>query len=256
MRVHIGEDGQVRRPAYPWTATVHSLLRHLRAAGLEVPEPVAIELGGPVADGASIGTEVVTAVPGTAGSQVWSLQATDDGLRSAARLLRRMHDAARDFTPAADATWALPGLPGDTICHGDPGPWNMAWRGGVAVGLFDWDLARPGPAADDVAYALDYLAPLRSDADCRRWHGFAAPPDRGRRVRIFLEAYGMELDDVPGAVMARKRRTELEVRSLADRGVQPQARWVAEGYLETNAEHLAWAERHAYLLAPPGVTAG
>ena len=179
---------------------------------------------------------------------MWPLQATDAGLRSAARLLRAVHDAARSFEPPAGAVWAFPPVPGEqpTILHGDPGPWNMAWRDGVAVGIFDWDLARPGPAIDDVGYALDYLAPLRDDADCLRWHGFREVPDRAARVRTFLDGYGMDLprDAVVEAVLARKRRTLDEVADLARRGLEPQRTWVADGYLQTGAEHLAWAEAH------------
>ncbi len=246
------DGGLVRRPAYPWTATVHALLRHLHGAGLDVPQPVSLELGGDLADGAAIGTEVLTLVPGLAGPDVWPLQATDEGLRSAAELLRRVHDAARTFTPPDDAVWVFPPLPGDeaTILHGDPGPWNMAWRDGVAVGLFDWDLARPGPAIDDVAYAVDYLAPLRDDADVVRWHGFSVPPDRAARVRTFLDAYGLEVttSDAVEQVLERKRRTVVEVADLAARGVEPQRTWVADGFLTTARTHLDWAEKHATAL--------
>lgn len=253
-RVEVDGD-LVRRPAYPWTSTVHALLRHLLAAGLEVPEPVSIELGGEPADGMAVGTEVVRLVPGVAGPQVWPLQATEPGLRSAARLLRRVHDAARSFVAPEGATWAFPPPPGEdvTILHGDPGPWNMAWRDGVAVGLFDWDLARPGPRLDDVAYALDYLAPLRTDADALRWHGFTEPPARSARLTAFLESYGgaWEPAAVVEAVLARKRRTESEVADLAARGAEPQRTWVAEGYLRSAQEHLEWAEGHATTLLLP-----
>lgn len=250
MTTRVQVDGAlVRRPAYPWTATVHSLLRHLASRGLEVPRPVALDLTASAADGAAIGTEVVSLVPGVAGADVWPLQTTDVGLRSAAELLRRVHAAAADFTPPDDAVWAFPALPdADTICHGDPGPWNMAWRDGIAVGLFDWDLARPGPGLDDVAYALDYLAPLRTDTDALRWHGFADVPDRRRRVRLFLDAYGVDVDDVAELVLARKRRTDAEVQDLATRGVEPQRTWVAGGFAEVSAEHLRWAEANADLL--------
>lgn len=242
-------DGDlVRRPAYPWTATVHGLLRHLRAAGLEVPQPVALEPGTET----SPGVEVVRRVDGAAGADAWPLQATEEGLRSVARLLRAVHDAAASFVPPPDAVWVFPARPGaaTTILHGDPGPWNMAWCDGVAVGLFDWDLARPGPALDDVAYTLDYLAPLRPDEDCLRWHGFLEVPDRAARLRTFLDAYGSRATpaEAVAAVLARKRRTAEEVADLARRGLEPQRTWVAEGFLARNAEHLAWAEAHAAAL--------
>ena len=190
----------------------------------------------------------------------WRLQATEEGLRSAARLLRRVHDATRSWTPPPDAVWAVPSTPSGTVCHGDPGPWNMVWRDGEAVGLIDWDLARPAPALDDVAYALDYLAPLRSDEDCVRWHGFDVPPDRRARVRIFLEAYGTDAygTDAYGidpagivdAILARRRATIVELRDLAARGVEPQHAWVAEGFVPAAERHLAWSEANRGLLEP------
>lgn len=54
-----------------------------------------------------------------------------------------------------------------------------------AVGLVDWDFAHPGPALEDVAYAVEYLAPFRSDAHAVRWHGFSTAPDRRRRIEVF-----------------------------------------------------------------------
>ncbi len=268
-RVRI-DGGLVRRPAYPWTATVHDLLRHLHASGLVVPEPVGVDVSAPASDGASIGVETVRFVPGVSGGDAWRLQATDEGLRSAARLLRRVHDATRSWTPPPDAVWAVPSTPSGTVCHGDPGPWNMVWRDGEAVGLIDWDLARPAPALDDVAYALDYLAPLRSDEDCVRWHGFDVPPDRRARVRIFLEAYGTDAygtdaygtdaygPDAYGidpagivdAILARRRATIVELRDLAARGVEPQHTWVAEGFVPAAERHLAWSEANRGLLEP------
>src|SRR5690606_10747620 len=117
----------------PWTATVHALLRHLRAAGLEVPQPVALEPGTET----SPGVEVVRRVDGAAGADAWPLQATEEGLRSVARLLRAVHDAAASFVPPPDAVWVFPARPGaaTTNLHGDPGPGNLARCRRVPGGL-------------------------------------------------------------------------------------------------------------------------
>ena len=250
-RVRI-DGGLVHRPAYPWTATVHDLLRHLHAAGFVVPEPVGLDTTEPASDGAAIGVEAVRFVPGVSGADAWRLQATDEGLRSAARLLRQVHEATRSWIPPADAVWAFPPVADSsgTVCHGDPGPWNMVWRDGQAVGLIDWDFARPAPALDDIAYALDYVAPFRSDEDSMRWHGFDRPPDRRRRIRIFLDAYGIDPPAIVDTILARRRATADELRSLATRGVEPQRTWVAEGFLETSERHLAWSEENRALMEP------
>ncbi|MBZ2195768.1 phosphotransferase [Occultella gossypii] len=236
----------VHRPAQAWTPTVHALLRHLTASGLAdvVPEPLGIE--GDV--------ETVRLVPGDAGPACWPYQATERGLASAARLLRAVHDATRGWRPPSGARWAHPpraAAAGGTfvICHGDPGPWNMTWTAGVATGLFDWDHAYPGPALDDVAYALEYFAPFRDDAEAVRWHGFTSPPDRRRRIEVFAAEYG--LDSRAGlvdAVIARQEATADQVRALADAGVQPQARWVHEGYLDVLAARVAWSRANRDLV--------
>jgi hypothetical protein len=106
------EGNVVRRPAAAWTSTVHSLLRHLRASGVPgIPEPLAINEG----------EERLRLVPGASGADCWAPQATEQGLRSAARLLRTVHDAARTWIPPTEARWALPPVADAdcTICHGD-----------------------------------------------------------------------------------------------------------------------------------------
>ncbi|TDE95847.1 aminoglycoside phosphotransferase family protein [Occultella glacieicola] len=236
----------VHRPAQVWTPTVQALLRHLSANGLAgaVPEPLGI-------DGA---VETVRLVPGEAGPACWPHQATERGLASAGRLLRVVHDATRGWRPPPGARWSRPPSTDTTgapfvICHGDPGPWNMTWTGGTATGLFDWDQAYPGPALDDVAYALEYLAPFRDDAEAVRWHGFEVPPDRRRRIEVFARAYG--LDSTAGlvdAVIRRQAQTVDHVRALADAGVQPQARWVGEGYLDVLADRVAWSRTNRELM--------
>ncbi|MFF3891231.1 phosphotransferase [Streptomyces sp. NPDC001914] len=34
---------------------------------------------------------------------------------------------------------------GEAICHGDLGPWNVAWQGHWPVRIIDWEFARPAP---------------------------------------------------------------------------------------------------------------
>ncbi|ACQ82197.1 aminoglycoside phosphotransferase [Beutenbergia cavernae DSM 12333] len=235
----------VHRPAQAWTPTVHALLRHLRASGIAgVPEPLGID--GDV--------ETVRLLPGDAGPACWPHQASERGLASAARLLRRVHDVSRGWQPPAGAGWAHPpaaSTDGQThvICHGDPGPWNMTWADGEATGLFDWDLAYPGPPLDDVAYALEYFAPFRDDAEAVRWHGFAAPPDRRRRISVFARAYGLtSTDGLVDAVIARQEATIAYAASLAERGIEPQVTWVGGGHLDVLAARVAWSRANRGLV--------
>jgi hypothetical protein len=228
----------VTRPAGEHTATVHHYLHHLRAKGLDcVPEPL----------GVVDGIERLRSIDGEDGGQGWYHQHTDQGLESAARLLRRIHDAGSDWEPPADAVWGAPVEPGDDVvpCHGDPGPWNFIWHDNEAVALIDWDYLHPAPRLSDVAYALRWFAPLRSDEHALEWHHFPVVPDRASRVRTFVAAYGDLPDfDVADAVIQRIRSVIALVAELAERGVEPQRTWMADGANELELEEIAWIEAH------------
>jgi Ser/Thr protein kinase RdoA (MazF antagonist) len=160
VRVELLDDA-VRRPAGPWTPWVHQLLRGL-------PDGI-----GPRPLGLDGGHELVTRIPGLTGDRPLTEEVrSDDALASAARLLRRFHDAT-----------------GHAVCHNDVGPWNVVFQGRHAVGLIDWDLAAPGDPIDDLALAVWHFAPLYEDAECERI-GWPVPPDRARRTAVFCAAYG------------------------------------------------------------------
>jgi hypothetical protein len=241
--VVVGPD-VVSRPAGLGTETVHSFLRHLRAKGLDcVPEPLDVHGG----------IERLRYIPGAGGGEGWFHQHTDRGLTSAARLLRVIHDAGADWTPPPDAVWGAPAIAGaDTVyCHGDPGPWNFIWHDNEAVGLIDWDYLHPGPRLDDVAYALRWFAPLRPDQHAIHWHHFPVVPDRRARVRAFVAAYGDLPDfDVVDAVTARIRSVIRQRREMADRGIEPQRTWVADGAEDRDLEEIRWIEEHRADLGP------
>ena len=233
-------DGLVLRPVRPWTGAVHALLAHLHEQGLDcVPEPVGVwdEI------------EAVTYLPGDAGADGLRHQYDETGLCSAARLLRRVHDATESFVAPDGVEWAHPPVPGAwTVCHGDPAPWNFVWRDGEAVGLIDWDHAAPGPVLDDVAHALDTFAPLRADDVAIDAHGFPAVPDRAARVRAFVEAYGIEGVGMVDRVVARQQQTVSRVLGLAERGLEPWAAWVREGYLGDLQSRARWTREHRHFV--------
>jgi hypothetical protein len=122
---------EVRRPTQPWTATVHSVLRHLEDVGFD---------GAPRARGFDDqGHERLTFLPGqTLGEaeaadtgdqqhQPWpDWSRSDEALRQVGAWLRRLHDAAATFRPAGDAVWftGRPWQPGLLIAHLDASPWN------------------------------------------------------------------------------------------------------------------------------------
>jgi hypothetical protein len=235
-------DGRVYRPAGWWTPTVHALLRYLHAVGFDrVPRPLGIEAG----------HEVLSWIAGDSGPAGWARVVPDDGLRAFARLLREYHEAVAGFAVPDDARWALcdgSPRPGQVICHGDFGPWNIVWDGLDPVGIVDFDFAGPGDPLDDVAYALEYSAPFRDDAQAIRWQGFTEPPDRARRVAVFAEAYGLATTDgLVDAVIRRQEVARSNLSTLAERGLEPQRTWVAEGMLDEVAARIRWSVEHRAL---------
>lgn len=243
--IHI-EAGVVQRPAQAWTPTVHAFLRHLRDLGLDcVPEPLGID--GDI--------ERLAFIPGESGGDGWYHQHAESGLRSAARLLRVIHDASVGWVPPDDAVWGSPPVPGDDLgfCHGDPGPWNFVWDGDDAVALLDWDFLHPAPRVDDVAYALQWFAPFRDDQLALEWHHFPEVPDRRARVHSFLDAYGpLPPFDVAETIATRAEATMAIELSLAERGIEPQRTWVAEGSQEAQAAEVRWARENRHLLSADG----
>jgi hypothetical protein len=270
-RIQITGD-VVRRPAHAWTPTVHAFLRHLRSQGLEcVPEPLGIEHGieGAIRQGVEGategGVETLGYLPGASGRDGWFAQHSSEGLTSAAQLLREIHDASVGWVPPPGARWAAPPVPGDdlVLCHGDPGPWNFVWDGTTAIGLIDWDFLHPAPRADDVAYALRWFAPARSDEHALEWHHFPVVPDRAARIRTFLTAYGERPDragpddEGPGewgirdwveAIAARIEATVATATALAHQGVEPQQTWLEAGDLDTELDDARWVRAHRHLL--------
>jgi hypothetical protein len=177
----------VLRPSNPHSRSIHALLRAVRARGFEgAPHPVGID---------EDGRERLVFIPGevpVAPYPDWSQ--TDTALASVARLLRRLHDAARGFD-ARGLTWsdALADPAGGTlVCHNDVEPSNVVFRGGVAVALIDFEFAAPGRPVYDLAHLARLWVPIEDDTDQARlgWK----PADRTARLRIAADAYGLEAD--------------------------------------------------------------
>src|SRR5690242_5629505 len=111
--------------------------------------------GAPRLLGTDGGREILTFVEGDVpvdpqwtpgrGSRLPSYARSDASLVAAARLLRRLHEAARGFQPVDTGYRYHPHPPraGEIVSHGDLGPWNTVYRGGVPVAFIDWDCAGP-----------------------------------------------------------------------------------------------------------------
>jgi len=233
----------VRHPSHPWSAAVHSLLNHLYAVGFD---------RAPRVIGTDGGWDVLSYIEGESGPDGWAKVVEEDGLRAAARLLREYHDAVAEWQPTEPPVWydgrAGTGGEGEIVCHGDYGPWNIVWQGTTTVGLLDWEYARIAPASHDVYYALQYVAPFRSDEECVKWLRYPGAPDRRRRTEIFAAAYGWDsLGNVVDEVIAVQRQTLASVRQLAAQGRRRQVEALANGLAKTVEREITSAERNRRL---------
>ncbi len=94
--------------------------------------------------------------------------AEETALTTAARLLRRLHDASASFVSHYNVrrmSWMLPTLEQvELICHGDFAPYNCAFKHNEVVGIFDFDTCHPAPRIWDLAYSVYCWSPLKSNA--------------------------------------------------------------------------------------------
>ena len=72
---------------------------------------------------------------------------------------------------------------GTIIAHQDLAPWNLVI--GDRWAFIDWDTAAPGTRLWDLAHAVHGFVPLSADPRWRR-------PDAARRMRVILDAYGLD----------------------------------------------------------------
>ena len=138
----IRRGDRIWRPAGPWTPAVHEYLRHLEAAGFG---------GAPRVLGIEGDFEVLTYLDGEVAAdphwqpghehQLPAYAKSTESLRASAVLLRQLHDAAAGFVPEVHSYryHPHPPLPGEIICHGDVGPWNTVYSGGLPVAFIDFD---------------------------------------------------------------------------------------------------------------------
>lgn len=197
--VRVGDT--VRRPAGPWTPTVHALLRHVRERGFDLaPEPAGLD---------DQGREIVSYIPGdTLGWDLpWPGLVRDDGLlEQMGTATARYHRAVADFRPEGTVPWRSgPAVlaPSELVCHHDLAPYNVVVSGGRLQGFIDWDLAGPGRRLSDLAFVAWQWVPLHGPA-VTRLLGWTSPPDRIQRLRLLLDAYGLDdRTDFIGEVVAR-----------------------------------------------------
>ncbi len=242
--VRVGDT--VRRSLHPWSTAVHGLLRHLEAQGFDgVPRFLGID---------DRGREILTYIPGEVGAYpfpafMWS----DESLASAARLLRRFHDATVDYTAPEGAAWQF-SYPDPTrhevICHNDVAPYNMVFVDGRPQTLIDFDTAGPGPRVWDLAYAAYTFVPLGSffplaDGGTVPYASSVHAAERARRLRLLQIAYGHLMEDLLPAVSHRLDAVCENLETRATAGDKSYQQLVADGHLDHYRHEVAFVRRHS-----------
>jgi thiamine kinase-like enzyme len=170
---------EVRRPHQANIDVIERLASHLRSHHVEAP----LFLGRD-----SAGRDRMSFIEGDVATPPFpSWVLTMQSLRSAARLLRRFHDATATFRQPVDARWdrsmAAPSG-GPVIGHNDVCPENTVFRGGEAVAFIDLDLAAPTDPLLDVAHLVRMWVPLGTEGGDR-------PRAMKARMRAALGGYGV-----------------------------------------------------------------
>ncbi|HET8956890.1 MAG TPA: phosphotransferase [Microcella sp.] len=213
------EGDTVLRNAGPWTPTVHALLTHLRAAGIDgVPQPLGIDTS------ANPPREQLTYIDGHVPLHplpewVWHDNVLSDG----ASWLRRMHNASATF-PRDGQTWQQPVRePAEVICHNDFAPHNLGFDADHRlIGVIDWDMCSPGPRIRDLAYFATRAVPLTAEPPAGAPSGDQVRP----RIQRIIDAYGSDAsaDEVLKQAVAGLRELAAYSRKAADRLHKPELR--------------------------------
>jgi hypothetical protein len=219
----------VRRATGPNTVAVHALLNHLTAVGFtEAPQVLGIDEAGREVLGYIEGESVGDVHPWP--TWVWQ----DETLVQAGALLRRYHNAVRTLD-GLHLGWANPARdrgPGAVICHNDFAPYNVIYRDGRLVGLIDWDLAGPASPGWDLAHGAWQWVPL-FDPDEARVSEPGLPADVARRLRLFVDAYGM--DDRARFVELIVERIQASINGIttaAGQGQKPYQMLLESGHVD------------------------
>lgn len=131
----------------------------------------------------------------------------DEAVVAFGKLLRAFHDATRGTALAGE---------GKVVCHHDAGPHNVVFRDGVPVALIDFDMAAPGNAMEDLAYAA-WAWCVSSNP--------ARPPveTQAAQVMLLAEAYGLETERRMNLVEAMVERMGTNVFFWEKRREMPEA---------------------------------
>ena len=209
--VRVGDT--VRRPTKASSPFVRDLLSHLNAHGFDgAPRYLGVD---------ERGREMFSYLEGEVPAEL-DAELSDEALVTAARLIRRFHDATAGSPLAGEH---------ETVCHHDLSPCNFVFRDDLPIAIIDFDAAAPGSRREDLGYAVFLWLNLGTDGP--------EPREQARRITLFCTAYGIAadlqaIDAILEAVASNVARLELEDR---------------QGDAEWWRAQLQWLQRHRHELA-------
>ena len=121
-----------------------------------------------------------------------------EGLKAAAHMLRRYHDATTALLQSPRTDWAYQHSdPGQhqVICHNDFAPYNMIFRNALPVRIVDFDIVGPGPRLRDLAYLAYWLTPLSFGSSDLAAASKADLATGCQRLRHICAAYGQPANE-------------------------------------------------------------
>ncbi|MGC5019074.1 phosphotransferase [Micromonospora sp. DT47] len=127
-----------------------------------------------------------------------------------------IEELTQDYLRAVDQ--ALPGY----VIHGDPGPFNTIFQGGLPVAFIDWDSCRPGDRLDDLGYMAWTW--------CIQSQGHVPIEGQARHLRELRDGYGdIEPESLIRAIVRRQTEVaEAEEANLRNPRHTPERRRHAE----------------------------
>ncbi|GMG73178.1 MULTISPECIES: phosphotransferase [Priestia] len=184
----------VRRELKSGSHKIHRILKHLENKGFSyAPKFLGID---------EKRREVLSFIEGEAGNYplkqyMWS----DDVLIEIGKMLRLYHDSVSDFS--FDDSWKSidnTPKPFEILCHNDFAIYNIVFNDERPIGIIDFDVAAPGPRLWDIAYTLYTCVPLSrfylsETGEKIHYNSSQHAQDRKRRVKLFFESYGEELQE-------------------------------------------------------------
>lgn len=167
-------------------------------------------------------------------------------------LLRRLHDATAPLAkrlPAIRTGLGDPTAVAEVVCHGDPLPGNVIFRGGRPAALIDWEHAARGRRAWDLAVALRWWSPLRAPENLRPGEERL---DATARARLLLDGYGADrpLRSAVADLLAQSQRVAAAnaIAVVSARGDDAYRRWADRGGERRLAADEAWFADHLVAL--------